>query len=137
VRKEQAATMDSTTLVDQYMERLDHPMKREVQFLRTMILEANDQITERIKWNAPSFCYEGDDRVTFNLHAKDRIRLIFHRGAKAKNGNEFTFPDSTGLLEWAASDRAVLTLKNAEDVSANAPAVAALVQTWVEAVARA
>ena len=30
-------------------------------------------ITERVKWNAPSFCVDGDDRVTMRLQPKDRV----------------------------------------------------------------
>ena len=67
------------------MEGLDHSLKDGIERLRAAILDSNDRITEHIKWNAPSFCYAGEDRVTFRLYPEDRVQLIFHRGAKVKS----------------------------------------------------
>jgi hypothetical protein len=70
--------------VDQFMARLEHPLKEGVQRLRTAILASNDTITEHIKWNAPSFHHAGQDRVTFRLQPGDKLQLIFYRGAKVR-----------------------------------------------------
>jgi uncharacterized protein YdhG (YjbR/CyaY superfamily) len=48
--------------VDRFISGLDHPLKEEVERLRTAILDSNDEMTEHVKWNAPSFCYAGEDR---------------------------------------------------------------------------
>jgi len=45
--------------VDTFMAALDHPYKAEVQAVREIILGVHDGITEQVKWNAPSFGYEG------------------------------------------------------------------------------
>jgi hypothetical protein len=39
---------------------------------RTDVLASDDGITEHVKWNAPSFCYAGVDRVTFRLQPGNR-----------------------------------------------------------------
>jgi uncharacterized protein YdhG (YjbR/CyaY superfamily) len=67
-----------TEQVDEFMERLDHPFKAEVQILREIIKNVNPDITEQIKWNAPSFSYKRESLVTFNLWEKKRIHLVFH-----------------------------------------------------------
>jgi uncharacterized protein YdhG (YjbR/CyaY superfamily) len=67
-----------TQQVDEFMERLDHPFKAEVQMVREIIKNVNPQIMEQIKWNAPSFSYQGESLVTFNLWEKKRIHLVFH-----------------------------------------------------------
>ncbi len=118
--------------VNQFLKRLKHPLKEEIEKVRAIILDSNKQITEHIKWNAPSFCYMGDDRVTFHLHAKDRIQLIFHRGAKAKDSKGFSFEDSTGLLEWVARDRAVVKLHDMNDVKAKKAALVKVVNQWMK-----
>jgi hypothetical protein len=100
--------------------------------VRAIILESDEQITEQIKWNAPSFGYRGEDRVTFRLHPPDRIQLVFHRGAKMKDSKDFKFKDDTGLLEWVASDRAVVTFHNMEDVEAKKGALKTVVRRWME-----
>jgi hypothetical protein len=122
---------NQTEKVDQFLQALEHPLKAEIEQIRSIILSSNEQITEQIKWNAPSFCYGGEDRVTFNLRPQDRIQLIFHRGAKVKDNSDFVFEDNTGLLKWAAKDRAILTLEGMDDVKANEAALKDLVDRWM------
>ncbi|WP_373872464.1 DUF1801 domain-containing protein [Planobispora siamensis] len=74
-------------------------------------MASNPEITERVKWNAPSFCHDGVDRVTFLLRSADRLQLVFHRGAKVRDDSaESSFEDPTGLMKWQAPDRAVVSL---------------------------
>jgi hypothetical protein len=123
---------NQTEEVDRYVEALEHPLKEGVQQLRMAILASNEQITEHIKWNAPSFCYNGEDRVTFQLHRGDRIQLIFHRGAKRRdNSDEFAFEEHSGLLNWLGKDRAAVTLQDLNDVESNRAAIVELVNRWV------
>ncbi len=72
--------------------------------------------------------------ITFNLHGRRGFRLIFHRGAKVRTDQPpgRLFEDETGLLEWAADDRAILTFKDAADVTAKREALTKLVRRWVE-----
>jgi hypothetical protein len=101
--------------VDRFMKGLNHPLKEVIERLRLAILGSNDGITEHIKWKAPSFCYAGEDRVTFRLYPAERAQLIFHRGAKVKgDAADFAFEDDTGLLRWVADDRGVVALREAE-----------------------
>ncbi|HEX2516113.1 MAG TPA: DUF1801 domain-containing protein, partial [Chloroflexota bacterium] len=86
-----------------------------------------------IKWNAPSFGYDHQDRVTFRLYPKEGVQLIFHRGAKVKASEGFTFDDDSGLLQWLASDRAAVTLLDRRDVEAKGAALASVVQRWMDA----
>lgn len=67
-----------TDQVDDFMAKLDHPFKAEVELVREIIKNVNPEITEQIKWNAPSFSYQGESLVTFNLWEKKRIHLVFH-----------------------------------------------------------
>jgi hypothetical protein len=115
--------------VERFMEGLDHPLKEEIERLRSAILDSNDNITEHIKWKAPSFCYAGEDRVTFRLYPEDRAQLVFHRGAKIKgDAADFAFEDDTGLLRWVAGDRAVVALRDAEARRQN---LVEVVNRWV------
>jgi hypothetical protein len=124
-----------TREVDQFLATLEHPLKAEIARVRAIILAADPEITERIKWKAPSFCYRGDDRVTMKLHPPTSLQLIFHRGAKVKDSADFTFADDTGLLKWAAKDRAILTLRDMDEIEANEAALADLLNRWMRATA--
>jgi hypothetical protein len=118
--------------VDQFIKDLEHPLKEEIAEMRAIILDSDEQITEHIKWNAPSFCYNGVDRLTFNLHSRDRIQLIFHRGARVKDSTGFAFEDSTGLLKWVAPDRALLTIQDKQDLEAKKTALVNVVSQWIK-----
>jgi hypothetical protein len=119
--------------VDKFMEQLDYPRKAVVELLRVAIRSAQEDIEERIKWNAPSFGPGGEDRVTFNLRAKDKVQLIFHRGAKAKPDKSFKFIDSSGMIEWITNDRGMVTFNSLMDAKAKEARLIELVQQWVEA----
>jgi hypothetical protein len=120
--------------VDDFMAALDHPLKPETALLRAIVRAAEPETGERVKWNAPSYGPGDEDRVTFNLSRKDRVQVIFHRGAKAKTEAGFSFGgDPEGLLTWAAPDRGVAVFRSAGEVEARAAAFAALVRSWLEA----
>lgn len=114
------------------MQKLEHPLKAEIEQIRAFILGSVPHITEIIKWNAPSYQVHGEDRLTFNLHSKDRILLVFHRGAKVKDSQNFAFEDRTGLLKWVAPDRATVTIQDKQDLEAKKEALKEVVNQWVK-----
>jgi hypothetical protein len=120
--------------VDEYMKQLDHPLKSTAQQIRELILAVDDGLDERIKWNAPSFCYDGVDRVTFVLRPLDRVQLIFHRGATTRNDTAtFQFVDDTGLIDWITPDRGVVSIEGDDDLVDKRDDLAKLVARWVRA----
>ncbi len=119
--------------VEQYLADLEHPLKAGVVRLRAAILASNPAITEHVKWNAPSFCVDGTDRVTFRLRPGARLQLVFHRGAvKRTDTEDFVFHDPTGLMAWLAPDRALVDLPTLEVVAQHEQDVVTLVNRWVE-----
>ncbi len=90
--------------VDVFLTDLDHPRADDIRRIRTGLLAGDAELGERIKWNAPSFGHDGDDRVTFRLQPADRFELVFHRGVH-KRDDPFNFDDPDHLITWAASDR--------------------------------
>ena len=121
--------------VVEFLNTLEHPFKKEIEEVRTVILSANAHMSEHIKWNAPSFCCNQEDRITFNLRGKDYFQLIFHCGAKVKdnNGKGQLFDDNTGLLEWITVDRASVKFTDMADVEAKKEKLAVVVNKWIEA----
>lgn len=119
----------------EFMDRLEHPLKREIEALRQIVRDADGRLEEVVKWNAPSYAVNGEDRITFNLRGKGTIRLIFHAGAKKKNMNVRSAlgEDPTGLLKWAADDRATVELTGMEDVREKEERLVSVVQRWLEA----
>jgi hypothetical protein len=117
------------------MRNLDHPLKEEIEEVRKIILSTDSKITEHIKWNAPSFCVDNEDRITFNLRGKGFFRLIFHCGAKVKDraNEERVMADTSGILEWVTGDRAIVTLTDKHDVKAKEEKLREVISKWIQA----
>ncbi|MFO0630689.1 MAG: DUF1801 domain-containing protein [Polyangiales bacterium] len=119
--------------VDALLIALQHPFHDAILALRAALLAADGTITERVKWNAPSFCIDGDDRATLRFPPKGGLQLILHRGAKVKPTAGFHFDDPTGRVTWAAPDRGVLIFDTPDDLHARCDEVVALVNAWMRA----
>ena len=115
--------VNKTEEVDEFMDKLDHPFKVEVQAVRDIIKNVNRGITEQIKWSAPSFSYKGY-MVTFNLWAKHRVHLVFHDGAILSN--------ESGLLEGDYPDRRMAYFSSMADVESKRTALEDAVREWVK-----
>ncbi len=132
--KKKPKKSDQDQVVD-YMINLENPLKSEIEVVRNIILQTNSQLTENIKWNAPSFSFNNEDRITFNFQGKGFFRLIFHCGAKVNENKskEPLFVDATGLLEWLDSDRAMVKFVRMQDVEVNKNKLVEVITNWIEA----
>jgi hypothetical protein len=97
--------------VDAYLRSLEHPLINVVVALGKTILEADSEIGEEIKWNAPAFFFAGEmtafnpkeyrrHLVVFNFFRKDVLRLVFWGGARADDESGFhegDYPDGRRL----------------------------------------
>ena len=120
--------------VAQFMVALEHPFKEEIVQIRKIILEANKDLTENIKWNAPNFCLGGEDRITMRIYPPKQIQLIFHRGAKVQEmPKETLIADNSGILSWKTNDRAVATLANSTDIAAKSADLVLIINAWLKA----
>jgi len=85
-RKTKASKLGSenkTEEVNEFMAQLSHPLKAEIEALRSIIRSSDPQINESIKWNAPSF-FTTEHFATLKLRPLNTIQVVFHTGAKAK-----------------------------------------------------
>lgn len=121
-----------TDQVDEFMAKLEHPHKAEIEVVRALILGADDRINESVKWNAPSF-YLKEHFATFKLRPMERIQVVFHTGAKVQaNSPTMEIRDRSGLLKWVAKDRCVATFTDMDDIHSKKDALIAIVKQWIE-----
>jgi uncharacterized protein YdhG (YjbR/CyaY superfamily) len=113
--KKTKPAQNSAEQVDEFMEKLDHPFKAEVQRMREIIKNVNEDITEQIKWNAPSFSYKGESLVTFNLWEKQKIHLVFHNPMISRVKSE--------LLEGDYDHRRMAYFSDRKDIEAKKSAL--------------
>lgn len=109
-------------------------MKTEIETICEIIRHSGVELSEHIKWNAPSFCYHGDDRVTLKLNSPTTVDLVFHRGSKVKDMPSCRLiEEPTGLLKWAANDRGFISFSSLEDIQNKKDAVTHIINQWVVA----
>lgn len=118
----------------EFMAGFDDERKPLVEALLEAIAEAVPALTETIKWNAPSFCFNGKDRLTIMLHKKDRVGLILHTGVKPKEDKKAPrlFTDDTGLLEWNSNIRATISFFDLADFLSKRDLFKKGVRRWIE-----
>lgn len=114
----------STKKVDEFMENLDHPFKAEVQIVRDIIKNVNKDITEEIKWKAPSFSYNGEYLVTFNLWEKEHVYLVFHNPEISKVKSK--------LLEGDYDHRRMAHFSDKDDIKTKKPALEKILKDLIK-----
>lgn len=116
---------NKTHTVDELMAALEHPLKVEIEAVRAIILNANHKITERVKWNSPSFHYNKYDLAAIHTRSQDCVHVIFvfHHGDMLV---------SEGLLEGDYKDRRMAKFYSMEDIINKKSALEKVVNDWVE-----
>jgi len=122
--------------VSTYIAQLDETVGPIVEKLRQIILDTDPEISEEIKWNAPSFYYTGEMKpfnpkeykqylIVMNLHK--RILLVFPSGAKINN-------DSNLLTGDYADGRRLLHIGGMDDVLQKEQALRDAIKDWISKV---
>ena len=127
-------TVQKFKTVAEFMSSLDENKKSQVELLRNIIFSFHPNVTEHIKWNAPSYVLEGEDRVTFNLINKENVvKLIIHMGATQKEEKKAKpiLSDDAGIVEWNSNIRGTLSFSSKEDIKFKAERVQTLLQKWL------
>ncbi len=125
--------MPKTPSVDEYRAALDAPTRDALDALRRIVIEAAPDLSEEIKWNAPSFSHEGRDRVTLGIEPRGGYRVVLHRGAKTEDTVGFRFDDPDRIATWPAPDRGVIRLRDAAEIEDRAASLTPLITRWVAA----
>jgi len=119
--------------VEAFLDGLVHARLDDVREVRAALLTI-DGVTERVKWNAPSFCIDGDDRITFRLQPGDRVELVVHRGSRTRaDAATFTFDDPSALITWSTADRGVIAFPADVPVATLLPQVLTTAHAWLTA----
>lgn len=122
--------------VDALMRAIDHPMKKEIEAVRQLILAADPSITEGIKWNGLSFM-TSDWFATLNNpsnpRTQDHVALILHTGVKAKGlVLKGVIADPEALLKWITVDRCTVAFKDAKGIKTKGAALQAIIRLWIK-----
>jgi hypothetical protein len=131
--------LSNTEQVTQHIQKLEPALGKIIENIRQIILSTDKEIGEQIKWNNPSFYYNGEmksfdpkeykrDLIVMNLH-KGRIMLVFPSGAKVN--------DTSGLLEGDYKDgRRLVIFKDMKEVKEKQKTLQAVIKKWLKLVDR-
>lgn len=109
--------------VDQWFAKYDNPMKEVVMAIREVILATDDRVDECIKWQAPTFTFEGNI-ASFFPKSKKHASLMFHQGAK--------IPGRHTILTGDGSTARQIKLASVSDVKAKRKQIEAVIQAWID-----
>jgi uncharacterized protein YdeI (YjbR/CyaY-like superfamily) len=126
--------------VENYLNLLEHPLRKAVEALREIVLETDKEIGEQIKWNSLAFYYTGKmkpfdpreykrDIVVFNLGKKDFVLLVFPTGV--------IINDKTGILEGKFKDtRKIVKFTSLDEVKSKKKDLQYVIRDWLKLVDR-
>ena len=123
------------SVADNILDQLNHPLRVEIDYLRTLILSSGSRLSENIKWNGPNyFLGEAADRITMKIHPPKNIQLVFHRGAKKNTpSRERTIEHPSARLQWKDNDRVIMTFRNLQEIKEAEGELREIVEAWVDA----
>ena len=130
--KPAAAKSSLDAAVDARLFAAAHPLQKDIQKIRKVMLSIDPTISEGFKWNSASY-RTSEFFATLNLRCTDQVQFVFHTGAKvkasAKAGVEVADPAS--LCEWLAKDCCLVSLGAGKQITAKLPAFQKLVRGWI------
>jgi len=109
--------------VDAWFARYDNPMKDVVLRVRDIILGADPRIGECIKWQAPTFTFEGN-LASFYPKSKQHASLMFHTGAR--------IPGRHPRLEGTGGTSRVLKIGSVAEAETARRDIEKIVRAWCE-----
>lgn len=126
--------MHTYKTVDEFLGDQSEDKRAQIQALRKIVLSSEPSLTENIKWNAPNYVFNGEDRITFNTMNKEgTVKLILHMGASKEEDKKAkpTMTDDSGLVAWNSNIRGTLTFADIHEVHDQQEQVATIVVKWL------
>lgn len=115
--------MSNSNKIDDFLSKLKHPLKAEMEAVIKIIREAGPKIEEDVKWGGPSFDYK-EPMATFNPRVTDYVAVIFHKGELLN--------DKTGLLEPGPKGKAYAKFHSMEEVKKHKANLQRVVKSWIK-----
>jgi uncharacterized protein YdhG (YjbR/CyaY superfamily) len=109
--------------VEAWFARYDNPKKDVVLRVREIVLAADPRIEESIKWQAPTFSYNGN-LASFYPKSKEHASLMFHVGAK--------IPGKHRRLEGSGQTSRVMKIATVAEANKAKADIEKIVRAWCE-----
>ena len=104
------------------MTRYDNPMRDVVQRVRQILLQSDDRLTECVKWQTPTFVYEGY-LASFYPKSQSVATLMFHAGRR--------IPGKFPHLEGAGNEALVMRIVSTSEAEERRGELESIVAAWI------
>ncbi|OYU82105.1 MAG: hypothetical protein CFE23_02080 [Flavobacterium sp. BFFFF1] len=120
--------------VTEFIQKLEPEFSKLIEEIRVAVLETDKSVSEQIKWNSPSFFYNGEIK-SFNPNEYKRDILVIHT---RKNEALLVFPtgnvmdNKSGILEGDYADgRKMINFKTIEDFERKRNDFKEIIKDWL------
>lgn len=127
-------SMKKYSTVAEYVADLEGDKLQQVELLRSMIVAIEPTLHERIKWNAPSYALNDDDRITFGMNKEGTTTLVLHMGATRKEDKKAqpVLSDDHGLVEWKSDIRGLMAFESSQEITEHQSDITDVLKRWLE-----
>lgn len=102
--------------------------------VREVILAADPSLEETLKWNAPNYIFNGEDRITFNvINKQNKVKVVIHMGPARKENKKGSpiLSNDQGLVEWNSDIRGTIIFEDIHDVNTKSTRLQKLFRDWL------
>ena len=114
--------MNKSPEVDAWFAERRPPLEGAQQLVREIILGTDERVTETIKWQTPTFMFNGNI-ASFNP-AKKFVSILFHRGAEIRGDHP--------RLEGEGRLARTMRFADVADVEQGRAELEAVIRAWIE-----
>jgi uncharacterized protein YdhG (YjbR/CyaY superfamily) len=111
--------------VRDWINKLDAAAKKEIEVVQKIIKASSSKLSERIKWNAPSYYYK-EDILTFGPYKTHKLLLVFHHPAVVKI--------KSNLLEGNYKDRRLVYFKDKAEAEKNKAELSRIIKEIIKTI---
>ena len=119
--------------VASFVADLDPSRAAIVQALRRVITLEHPDLVEHIKWNSPSYAYDGVDLITINVKNKQKIvQVILHMGPVRRElrTQSPVLVDDEGLVVWHSHIRGQIDVPTLDLLDTRTDALRRVIGRW-------
>lgn len=109
--------------VEAWFSTTDHPLLDVMQAVREAALDADERVSECIKWKSPTFVYEGNI-ASINPRAKRFVQVMFHQGA--------TIPGDFPHLEGGAQTARYMNFGSRDELAERRSELQDVIRAWCD-----
>lgn len=107
---------------------------KQIMLVRDLLFDAVPTLQETLKWNAPNYRYDNEDRITFNIINRQRlVKIVIHMGASKKEdkSDDPILDDASGLVVWNSNIRGTISFESFDDIHNKSDKFKKIITDWI------